>query len=122
MADHKDQDLNSFHSFMLRLQDGAINKMLTDALAKGVTEISDACASRGGRHEATITLKLKLSMDQKDKVVEVYPSVDEKHPKVPLGRAGMFFAGENGRLLRENPRQLTLEDEVARQRAAREQA
>ena len=115
-TENKNPELNSFHSFMLNLQGGAINQMMTEALHEAARQVADACTDRGGKHEATITLKLKLTMDQKDKIIEVYPSVDEKRPKVPLGRAGMFFVSANGHFLKENPRQLTIEDELAKRR------
>lgn len=118
----KDQDLNSFHSLMLRLQGGAINDLMTKAVAKAVQEVADACADRGGKHKATVTLSLEFTMDQKDRTVEIHPKVDEKHPKVPLGRAGIYFVGSGGRLLRESPRQLTIEDEFERKRQERESA
>ena len=116
----KDHDLNSFHSLMLRLEGGALNEELTAAVKKCVQEIADACTDRGGVQKSTITLKLEFKMDQKDKVVEIQATVDEKHPKAPRGRAGLFFCDSNGHLTRENPRQLTLDDELSRQRSQRE--
>jgi len=112
----KDGDLKSFHSMILKLDHGALNDLLTEKMKEGIREISDACHDRGGKHEAVLTLKLKFQMDQKDRVVEIYPDVDCKLPKAPLGRAGLYFANEKGEFLRENPRQLTLEDELERQR------
>lgn len=118
----KNPELHSFHSFVLNLDGGGINDMLTEAMHKASREVADACCERGGTHEATITLKLKFRMDQKDKVMEVFPSVDEKLPKAPLGRAGMFFIDKDGKFTKENPRQLTIDDELARKRLDRETA
>lgn len=115
----KDQDLSSFHSFIMRLDGGGLNDELSELMKKCVREISDACLDRGGVQKASMTLKLEFKMDQKDKVVEIYPTVDEKLPKAPKGRVGMFFARADGSFTRENPRQLTLDDELERQRELR---
>lgn len=120
MSSGKDQDLKSFHSFVLKLNGGSVNDQLNEVMKKCVREVSDACHDRGGKHEATMKLTLKFVMDQKDRIVEVYPAIDEKYPKVPLGRAGMFYAGSDGEMLRENPRQATFEDELERQRKQRQ--
>lgn len=119
---HKDQDLKSFHSFLLKLENGVLNEHLTEAMKKAIEEISDACMDRGGKHKATIALKIEFIMDQRDKVLEVNTDLDTKLPKAPRGRAGMFFVGQDGFPSRENPRQLTLEDELERQRLKREEA
>lgn len=121
MTNDKSQDLRSFHSLLTRLEGGALNEELTQAMKKCVQEISDACLDRGGAHKASVILKLEFKMDQKDKVVEVTASVDEKLPKAPRGRGGLFFCDADGNLTRENPRQLTLEDELARRRLENEE-
>lgn len=90
--------------------------MLNESMKKVIQEISDACMDRGGVHKGSITLKLEFKMDQKDKIVEIFPTVDEKLPKAPLGRAGMFWVNGDGTLSRENPRQLTLDDELEKRR------
>lgn len=114
-------DLKSFHSFVLKLENGALNEDLSEAMRKCIKEISDACLDRGGSHTSTLTLSLKFKMDQKDKMLEVSADFAEKVPKAPRGRAGIFYADEHGNPLRENPRQLTLEDELARKRLENEE-
>lgn len=113
---NRDADLRSFHSFISKLEGGALNEELTEKIKLAIQEISDACLDRGGKHKATVTLKLDFVMDHKDKIVEVYTDITEKMPKAPRGRAGMYFCDSEGNLTRENPRQLTLEDELERQR------
>lgn len=116
MAPAKDQDLRHFNTFLTRLEGGALEEELSQKLREAVQEISDACMDRGGKHSATITLKINLTMDQKDKVVEVSADVQEKMPKAPRGRGGLFFCGKDGYLTRENPRQAEMFDEVQRRR------
>lgn len=119
MPPAKDQDLRHFNTFLTRLEGGALEEELSQLLRKAVQEISDACMDRGGKHSAQITLKINLTMDQKDKVVEVSADLAEKFPKAPRGRGGMFFAGRDGYLTRENPRQAEMFDEVQRRRDER---
>lgn len=119
MSSDRDRDLKRFDTFILKLNNGSVNEELSEVIKKCVREISDACHDRGGKNEASLKLTLKFVMDQKDRIVEIYPAIDEKYPKVPMGRAGMFFAGIDGELLRENPRQETFEDELERQRKKR---
>lgn len=111
-----DADINSFHSLITRLEGGALNDELTELVRKCVREISDACNDRGGTHKASLKLNLEFKMDQKDKVCEIQASVDEKMPKTPRGRAGMFYVTADGRLSRENPRQMSFDDELERRR------
>lgn len=112
----KDQDLRQFNTLVCKLEGGALNEELTEAMKKAVREISDACLDRGGTHKASITLKLEFKMDQKDKIVEISAEVNEKMPKTPRGRGGLFFTDSEGNLTRENPRQLDLMDELERKR------
>lgn len=101
---------------MAELEGGALVEELSDRLRHCVQEISDACLDRGGSHKATLVIKLDLSMNQRDKVVEIQATVDEKTPKAPRPRAGIYFCNDEGYLTRENPRQLTIEDELQRKR------
>lgn len=112
----KDHDLKRFNTFIARLEDGALNEELSEKINLCVREIADACLDRGGTHKATLTLKLSFQMNQKDKLVEISADINETLPKAPRGRVGMFFCDADGNLLRENPRQLTLEDELERKR------
>lgn len=108
--------LRQFNTFITQLEGGALNEELTAAMKKCVEEISDACLDRGGVHKASLVLKLDFVMNHKDKIVEVTADINEKYPKAPRGRAGMFFCDKEGNLTRENPRQMSFEDELARKR------
>lgn len=119
MPPAKDQDLRHFNTFLTRLEGGALNEELSELLHKAVQEISDACLDRGGKHSASITLKVQLTMDAKDKVIEVSADVSDKMPKAPRGRGGLFFAGRDGFLSRENPRQQDMFDDLQRRRDER---
>ncbi len=122
MPPAKDQDLRHFNTFLTRLEGGALEEELSELLRKAVSEISDACLDRGGKHTATITLKVALTMDAKDKVIEVAADVTDKMPKAPRGRGGLFFAGRDGYLSRENPRQQDMFDDLQRRRDERTMA
>ena len=108
--------LRQFNTFITQLEGGALNEELTAAMKKCVEEISNACLDRGGVHKASLVLKLDFSMNHKDKIVEVTADINEKYPKAPRGRAGMFFCDKDGNLTRENPRQMSFEDELAKKR------
>ena len=110
-----DSLLRQFSTFITQLEGGALNEELTAAMKKCVEEISDACLDRGGTHKASLVLKLDFTMNHKDKIVEVQADINEKYPKAPRGRAGMFFCDKDGNLTRENPRQMSF-DELSQRR------
>ena len=109
--------LRNFNTFITQLEGGALNEELSERVRECVREISDACCDRGGTHKSTLTLKLEFVMNHRDKIVEIYPDVTAKHPKAPRGRAGMYFTDAEGNLTRENPQQMTFDDELKRKRA-----
>ncbi len=111
-----DADLRNFSTFIARLEGGALSEELSETLKRCVKEVSDACCDRGGKHKSKMTLTIEVSMDQKDKVIEIYTALDEKHPKAPRGRAGMFFCDKEGNLTRNSPHQMTIEDELQKKR------
>ena len=117
-----DPSLQRLNTLLPQLEGGTLNEELTEMMQRCIREIADACHDRGGKHKASLTLRLDFEMDQKDKVVEISAVINEKLPKAPRGRAGMYFADENGNLLRENPRQLTLDDELKKRRESRADA
>lgn len=110
-----DHLLRQFSTFITQLEGGALNEELTAAMKKCVEEISDACLDRGGSHKASLVLKIDFTMNHKDKIVEVQADINEKYPKAPRGRAGMFFCDKDGNLTRENPRQMSF-DELSQRR------
>lgn len=113
---NKDSDLKRFGLLVARLEGGALEDTLSEEMRECVREVSDACLDRGGKQKASLTLKLEFVIDQKDKVVEIYTDVQKKLPKAPRGRGGMFYADSDGGLTRENPRQITFEDELEKKR------
>lgn len=112
----KDRLLRSFNTLIAHLEGGALNAELTETVKKCVQEIADACHDRGGTHKSTLILKIDFQMNYKDRIVEVFADINEKFPKAPRGKAGMFFCDAEGNLTRENPRNLTFEDELERKR------
>lgn len=109
--------LKQFNTFITQLEGGALNEELGEKMRECIKEISDACLDRGGVHKASLTLKIDFTMNQKDKIVEVEADVVSKYPKAPpRGRAGMFFCDAEGNLTRENPRQMSFDDELQRRR------
>ena len=57
---------------------GRLNDELTESMQRCISEISDACADRGGKHKASITLTLNFTMDSKDKLGEIEAALAEK--------------------------------------------
>lgn len=115
----RDADLQHFNQFITKLEGGALNEELSDLVRQCVQEISDACLDRAGKHTASITLKLDFTMNHKDKLVEIGADIASKFPKAPRGRVGLFFCDAEGNLTRENPRQMTFEDELEKRRKDR---
>jgi len=115
---NQDADLRQFNTMIVRLEGGALNEEMTEAVKRAIKEISDACLDRGGTHKASVTLRLDFVMSQKDKIVEITADVQEKHPKAPRGRAGVFFCNSEGELMRNSPHQMTIEDELQKRRDA----
>lgn len=112
----KDTDLKHFHNLLTKLEGGGFSDDCDRKMANCIKEISDACLDRAGTHKAELTIKIKFEMNHKDKVVEIYPDLQEKLPKAPRGRGGLYYCNADGFLTRENPRQLTLEDELEKRR------
>lgn len=112
----KDQDLKHVHILLTKLEGGGFAEELDGLMQNCIREISDACMDRAGTHKATMNIKLEFQMNHKDKVVEIYADVSEKLPKTPRGRCGLYYCNADGHLTRENPRQLTLDDELEKKR------
>lgn len=111
-----DNLLRNFNTMITQLEGGALNEALSEAVKECVREIADACIDRGGAHAASLTLKLNFKMKQTDRFLEIEADLQTKTPKAPRGRAGVFFCNADGELTRQDPRQLTLEDELNRKR------
>lgn len=78
------------------------NGKLVDRLSERLVDVVSACQDTGKSGE--ITLKLKIVPDKSDKeTFEIIPNVTVKLPERDLPR-GLFYATEDGDLLREPPR------------------
>ena len=87
-----------------------------DLLREGdeqLRRVIDAIANTGGDGCITITLPFKTN---KAGQIECTPKVTAKAPQRPMG-TGIYFADDDGRLSRRDPRQLDIEDEIERRRA-----
>lgn len=115
-----DKNLQHFNTLITQLEGGALNEALSEEIRKVVSEISDAAMDRGGVQKGSVTLKLDFKIDQKDKIIEVQADVKTKVPQTPRGRAGMFWCDSDGNLTRENPHQMSFDDELARRRKQEE--
>lgn len=111
-----DQNLKNFNTFITQLEGGALNEQIGEAIRECVSEISDACADRAGTHKASVALKLDFVMNHKDKIVEVSADLQTKLPKTPRGRGGLFWCDAEGNLTKQNPHQMSFEDELERKR------
>lgn len=83
---------------------------LVAALTEEYGELVDAIRNTGGKGE--ITIKLKISPNKGDTdvlIVDAERSI--KAPRTPL-RSSMFFPGEDGSLLRDDPRQRVMFSEA----------
>lgn len=94
-------DTPDFSAFIAEFNYGEINDKITQKLAELVQAVEDVGKS------GTLTLKLTIKKDNAVALVGV--EVSAKVPEHPLN-GSMFFFGENGSLLREDPRQLKLKN------------
>ena len=111
-----DSVLKGFPQVLMRLQGGAFAENCTEALQECIQEVADACSDRGGKHKVTMTITLDVTMDQRDRVVEIVPAVSNKLLKEPKPRPDAFWINTDYNLTTNNPRQMTFEDELAKKR------
>ena len=117
MPNPEDQNLKNFSLFLQQLEGGALNDELSERVREAVQEVNDACMHNGGKKKATLTLKLDIEKDAQDRYVEVKADIQSKHPKIPRGRAGVFFSDSEGNLMRQDPQQRNFDEVLeARQR------
>lgn len=79
-----------------------------------LSRVVEAMANTGGDGEITIKLKLKFN---KAGQIELNPSITPKVPQPAMG-TGIYFVDEESRLSRRDPKQMDIEDEIERRRAA----
>lgn len=101
----------SFNATVQNIREGALLELLTSKLH----EVVEAVQEHGKVGEITLTLSIKPNGDD---AVTISSKVKAKIPEGTVGDALFFVNG--GNLLRRNPRQMDLEDEIARKRAEKE--
>lgn len=117
MTNAEDYNLKNFATLLQQLEGGALNDELGEKVREAVQEIHDACEANGGKKKARITLTLDIEKDAQDRFIELTAGVQSKHPKIPRGRAGVFFSDRDGNLTRQDPQQMTMDEVMqARQR------
>lgn len=108
MSQH-DHSLN-FLEFLQGFRRGELLAQIDQQLG----EVIQAMAETGSDGEVAIKLPFKLN---KAGQIECTPKVTAKTPRSVIG-TGIFFADDDGRLTRRDPRQMDIEDEIRRRRAA----
>jgi hypothetical protein len=101
----------SFNATIQNIRDGALLELLTGKLS----EVVEAVQEHGKSGSLSITLNIKPNGDD---AVTISSSVKAKVPEGTVGDALFFVSG--GNLVRRNPRQTDIEDEIARKRSERE--
>ncbi len=92
---------NDFQQFITQMRFGSLHDELTDQLQ----ELTRACTETGKAGEMTLTIKL---VPGKSGQIEITDSVKVKTPEFSKGTT-LMFATPDGRLQREDPRQITME-------------
>lgn len=102
----------NFNRTIQDIRDGQLLALLSDKLA----EVVEAVAEHGKAGAISLTLKVKPNGEG---AVTITSEVKAKSPEPTVGDA-IFFVDDNGNLLRRNPRQADIEDEIAKKRAEQE--
>lgn len=101
----------SFNATIQNIRDGALLELLTGKLS----EVVEAVQEHGKAGSLQITLSIKPNGDD---AVTISSKVKASVPEATVGDALFFVSG--GNLVRRNPRQIDIEDEIARKRAEKE--
>lgn len=101
----------SFNATVQSIRDGALLELLTGKLNEVVEAVQEH------RKVGTLSLTLTIKPNGED-AVTVVSKVGAKIPEGTVGDALFFVNG--GNLVRRNPRQIDIEDEIARKRSERE--
>lgn len=96
--------MKSFSTWLGQVGHGQLNDKLTHRLAELVRAVCDDEELDGAKPEGSITLKITLRRERDTGAIKAEPDVQLKLPKGALDRS-LFFATEEGELIRENPRQ-----------------
>lgn len=104
----------SFIGTLQQIRDGETLARLNDEMLDVVDKVHET----GKSGSVTLTLTFKKNGEG---AVTISPAVKAKKPEQPLGDA-LFFVSGGGALSRRNPRQMDIEDELARARAGKDAA
>jgi len=95
----------TFNTFLADVEDGQIHTELTDELRELVATLHNVGMETGGKAAGEMSIKLKLKLDGRS--IDVVADIATKKPKMPRRRT-TFFATEDNRLTRNDPRQQAL--------------
>jgi len=90
-----------FNKFLADLDEGRLNAQLTHQLATVVRGVRETKKSGA--------LTLTINLTQEGSMIVLKSKVGVKMPQ-PVNDASMYFAAENGALLRSDPRQQEMKD------------
>lgn len=105
MSDATNTAHRTFNTFLADVEDGHIHSELTDELRDLVATLHTVGMETGGKAAGEITVKLKLKLDGRG--IDVVADLATRKPKMPRRRT-TFFATEDNRLTRQDPRQQAL--------------
>ena len=98
-------EARTFSSLLARMEEGQLDRDLTEVLSEMVRRLVDIERDRGGRPVGEITLKLKLKLD--DGMFETRTEYKIAMPKETRSRS-LFYATARNTLTGRNPRQRAL--------------
>ena len=93
------QEIPDFAQFLMDLRDGEVNDKLTNDLAKVVRAVDET--GKAGE------VSLRFRVEREGRMMSVSVKASSKIPEHPIS-ATLFHVGENGELLRDDPRQMHL--------------
>lgn len=95
-------EIRNFGMFVATLEDGDLHEHLTKELERVNHALSEHVIEHGGKPSATLTLTIKVTLD--DGVFVVRPAVKTALPESPR-RKTHLWGSDGGRFARNNPRQ-----------------
>jgi hypothetical protein len=100
-----DTSVGGFVKVISTMQDGTLERELTEQLSDIVAALTDQARERGGKPKAKLALTLIFTLDSG--MVEVTGDVKVTQPKPVLGKS-IFWPTNDNQLSPENPRQLEM--------------
>lgn len=105
--------INNVSLLLTALEGGAFHDDVSKAMRQVIQDLSDHGHSHGGKPVGELTINLKFKLD--NNTMDIIPDFKTKTPKVARGRAVYFVTPEGG-LTREDPRQMRMELDEAREK------